>query len=187
MEVLSWSIKITPTVRRFIHVETYHNLTRCLQANPTKRTLALSSRQIFARKLLSTPPRGTAVCNLASLALSTFISNGKYDSQKLHDVTKVVAYNLNRIIHVNYYPIPEARLSNTHHHIIGVGVQGLADTFMAVRMPFDSPTAKELNIQIFETICHGALEARSEIAERDGPYETWIGSPAQLGQLQYDL
>jgi len=132
-------------------------------------------------------PEETAVCNLASLALPTFISNGKYDFQKLHDVTKVVAYNLNRIIDVNYYPIPEARLSNTRHRPIGVGVQGLADTFMALRMPFDSPAAKELNIQIFETIYHGALEASSEIAERDGPYETWIGSPAQLGQLQYDL
>ena len=85
-------------------------------------------------------------------------------------------------------PSHEARLSNTRHPLIGVGVQGLADAPMAVRMPFDSPAAKELSIQIFETICHGALlEARSEIAEQDGPYETWIGSPAQLGQLQYDL
>lgn len=129
----------------------------------------------------------TAVCNLASLALPTFIVNGRYDFQKLHDVTKVVTYNLNRIIDVNYYPIVEARRSNFRHRPIGVGVQGLADAFMALRMPFDSPEAKELNIQIFETIYHAALEASSEIAERDGPYETWMGSPAQLGQLQYDL
>jgi ribonucleoside-diphosphate reductase subunit M1 len=132
-------------------------------------------------------PDETAVCNLASLALPTFIVNGQYDFQKLHDVTKVVAYNLNRIIDVNYYPIPEARRSNFRHRPIGVGVQGLADAFMALRMPFDSPQAKELNIQIFETIYHAALEASSELAERDGPYETWMGSPAQLGQLQYDL
>lgn len=132
-------------------------------------------------------PEETAVCNLASLALPTFISGGKYDFQKLHDVTKVVAYNLNRIIDVNYYPIPEARRSNMRHRPIGVGVQGLADTFMALHMPFDSPEAKELNIQIFETIYHGALEASSEMAERDGPYETWEGSPAQQGQLQFDL
>ncbi|KAF9464106.1 ribonucleotide reductase [Collybia nuda] len=132
-------------------------------------------------------PEETAVCNLASLALPTFITNGKYDFQKLHDVTKVVAYNLNRIIDVNYYPIPEARRSNMRHRPIGVGVQGLADTFMALRMPFDSAAAKELNIQIFETIYHGALEASSEMAEKDGPYETWIGSPAQKGQLQFDL
>ena len=132
-------------------------------------------------------PDETAVCNLASLALPTFIVNGQYDFQKLHDVTKVVTYNLNRIIDVNYYPIPEARRSNFRHRPIGVGVQGLADAFMALRMPFDSPEAKEFNIQIFETIYHAALEASSELAERDGPYETWMGSPAQLGQLQYDL
>lgn len=132
-------------------------------------------------------PEETAVCNLASLSLPSFIVNGQYDFQKLHDVTKVVAFNLNRIIDVNYYPIPEARRSNMRHRPIGVGVQGLADTFMALRMPFDSPAAKKLNIQIFETIYHGALEASSEMAEREGPYETWIGSPAQLGQLQYDM
>jgi len=132
-------------------------------------------------------PDETAVCNLASLALPSFIVNGQYDFQMLHDVTKVVAFNLNRIIDVNYYPIPEARRSNMRHRPIGVGVQGLADTFMALRMPFDSPAAKELNIKIFETIYHGALEASSEMAEREGPYETWMGSPAQLGQLQYDM
>lgn len=127
------------------------------------------------------------MCNLASLALPTFIVDGKYDFQKLHDVCKVVAFNLNRIIDVNYYPIPEARRSNMRHRPIGLGVQGLADTFMALHMPFDSPEAKALNIQIFETMYHGALEASVEMAERDGPYETWMGSPAQKGQLQYDL
>ncbi|KAF8895575.1 ribonucleotide reductase alpha subunit [Infundibulicybe gibba] len=132
-------------------------------------------------------PDETAVCNLASLALPTFISNGKYDFQKLHDVTKVVAFNLNRIIDVNYYPIPEARNSNMRHRPIGIGVQGLADAFMALHMPFDSPAAKELNIQIFETIYHAALEASSEMAETDGPYQTWEGSPAHQGQLQFDL
>lgn len=132
-------------------------------------------------------PEETAVCNLASLALPTYIRDGVYDFQKLHDVTKVVAYNLNKIIDVNYYPVPEARTSNMRHRPIGVGVQGLADTFMALRMPFDSPEAKALNIQIFETIYHAALEASSELAARDGFYETWTGSPAQLGQLQYDM
>lgn len=132
-------------------------------------------------------PDETAVCNLASLALPTFVSGGKYDFQKLHDVAKSVAFNLNRIIDVNYYPVPEARRSNMRHRPIGVGVQGLADTFMALRMPFDSPEAKQLNIQIFETIYHAALEASSEIASKDGPYETWEGSPAQQGRLQFDL
>lgn len=132
-------------------------------------------------------PEETAVCNLASLALPTFISNGKYDFQKLHDVVKVVTRNLNRIIDVNYYPVPEARTSNMRHRPIGLGVQGLADAFMILRLPFDSPEARQLNLQIFETIYHAGLEASCEEAERDGPYETFRGSPADLGQLQYDL
>jgi len=132
-------------------------------------------------------PDEVAVCNLASLALPTFVKDGVYDFQKLHDVTKVVAFNLNRIIDVNYYPVPEARRSNMRHRPIGIGVQGLADTFMALRMPFDSPQAKELNIQIFETIYHAACEASAEMAEEQGPYETWEGSPASEGRLQYDL
>ncbi|KAJ6576865.1 ribonucleotide reductase alpha subunit, partial [Mycena sp. CBHHK59/15] len=132
-------------------------------------------------------PEETAVCNLASVSLPSFIVDGKYDFQKLHDITKVVAFNLNRIIDVNYYPVAEARRSNMRHRPIGVGVQGLADTFQRLRIPFDSPTAKELNQQIFETIYHGALEASAEMAEKDGPYESFEGSPAQLGQLQFDM
>ncbi|KAJ6584039.1 ribonucleotide reductase alpha subunit [Mycena vulgaris] len=132
-------------------------------------------------------PDETAVCNLASIALPSFISHGKYDFQHLHAITKVVAFNLNRIIDVNYYPIPETRRSNMRHRPIGVGVQGLADVFLALRMPFESPAAKELNQQIFETIYHGALEASAELAEKDGPYETYQGSPASQGELQYDM
>ncbi|KAJ7625230.1 ribonucleotide reductase alpha subunit [Mycena polygramma] len=132
-------------------------------------------------------PDETAVCNLASIALPSFISNGKYDFQHLHDITKVVARNLNRIIDINYYPIPETRRSNMRHRPIGVGVQGLADVFLALRMPFESPAAKELNQQIFETIYHGALEASAELAEKEGPYETYQGSPASQGELQYDM
>ncbi|KAG6872426.1 ribonucleoside reductase large subunit Cdc22 [Termitomyces sp. Mi166 len=132
-------------------------------------------------------PDETAVCNLASLALPSFIKNGVYDFQKLHDVTKVVAFNLNRIIDVNYYPVPEARRSNMRHRPIGIGVQGLADAFMILHMPFDSQAAKELNIQIFETIYHAALEASSEMAEQEGTYETYQGSPASQGLLQFDL
>ena len=134
-------------------------------------------------------PEETAVCNLASIALPSFVdpSRKSYNFQKLHDVTKVVARNLNKVIDVNYYPVETARRSNMRHRPIGVGVQGLADTFMIMRMPFDSAEARQLNVQIFETIYHAALEASAEIAERDGPYETWMGSPAQLGKLQYDL
>ncbi|KDQ09906.1 hypothetical protein BOTBODRAFT_36721 [Botryobasidium botryosum FD-172 SS1] len=132
-------------------------------------------------------PEEVAVCNLASMALPSFIRDGKYDFAKLHEVVKVVVFNLNRIIDVNYYPVPEARRSNMRHRPIGVGVQGLADAFMALRLPFESLEAKRLNIQIFETIYHAALEASSEMAESEGPYETYQGSPASQGQLQYDL
>ncbi|EJD38904.1 ribonucleotide reductase alpha subunit [Auricularia subglabra TFB-10046 SS5] len=134
-------------------------------------------------------PDEVAVCNLASIALPSFVAADKqsYDFQKLHDVAKVVARNLNKIIDVNYYPVPEARRSNMRHRPIGIGVQGLADAFMILRLPFDSAEARKLNLQIFETIYHAALEASSELAARDGPYETWEGSPAQQGRLQYDL
>ncbi|EPY51395.1 ribonucleoside reductase large subunit Cdc22 [Schizosaccharomyces cryophilus OY26] len=132
-------------------------------------------------------PDEVAVCNLASIALPTFIKDGKYNFQKLHDVTKVVARNLNKIVDINYYPVPEARKSNFRHRPIGLGVQGLADAFFALRLPFESAGAKKLNIQIFETIYHAAVEASTELAEKNGPYESYEGSPASQGILQYDM
>ncbi|KAG8934108.1 ribonucleotide-diphosphate reductase subunit rnr1 [Tulasnella sp. 418] len=133
-------------------------------------------------------PDEVAVCNLASLALPSFITPDKqYDFKKLHAVAKVVAYNLNRIIDVNYYPVKEARNSNMRHRPIGIGVQGLADAFMILRMPFDGEQARLLNKQIFETIYHAALEASSDMAAEQGPYETYEGSPASQGSLQYDM
>ena len=132
-------------------------------------------------------PDEVAVCNLASIALPTFVERGEFNFQKLHDVVKVVTNNLNKIIDVNYYPVIEAHRSNMRHRPIGIGVQGLADAFLALRMPFDSADAKHLNIQIFETIYHAAVEASTELAARDGAYETFKGSPASKGQLQYDL
>lgn len=134
-----------------------------------------------------TSPDEVAVCTCASLALPAFVHQGKYDFKKLHDVTKVVIKNLNRVIDANYYPVPAARTSNLRHRPLGLGVQGLADAFMLLRLPFESDEARVLNLQIFETIYHGALESSVELAERYGPYETWIGSPAQQGKLQYDL
>jgi ribonucleotide reductase alpha subunit len=144
------------------------------------------------------PYTPSAVCNLASIALPTFIKNGVYDFAKLHEVVKSVAFNLNRIIDVNYYPVKEAENSNLRHRPIGIGVQGLADAFMALRYPFDSPEAKQLNLQIFETIYHAAVESSCDMAkaykedhpEEDGWYPSYKkngGSPASLGQLQYDL
>ncbi|KAF5103873.1 hypothetical protein D0Z03_000002 [Geotrichum reessii] len=136
-------------------------------------------------------PDEVAVCNLASLALPTYVEKDDegawYDFKKLHEVTKVVVKNLNNIIDVNYYPVKEAERSNFRHRPIALGVQGLADAFMSLRLPFDSPEAKELNIQIFETIYHAAVEASTELAREYGPYETYEGSPASKGLLQYDL
>lgn len=132
-------------------------------------------------------PDEVAVCNLASISLPSFVQAGEYNFQKLHDVTKVVVRNLNKIIDINYYPVEEARKSNFRHRPIGVGVQGLADAFLAMRMPFDSLEAKQLNLQIFETIYHAACEGSAELAAEEGPYETYEGSPSSKGELQYDM
>lgn len=136
-------------------------------------------------------PDEVAVCNLASLALPTYVSRDGdgswYDFEKLHEVTKVVVNNLNNIIDVNYYPVKEAEYSNFRHRPIALGVQGLADTFMSLRLPFDSPEAKQLNIQIFETIYHAAVEASIELAKEHGAYSSYEGSPASKGLLQFDL
>jgi ribonucleoside-diphosphate reductase subunit M1 len=121
-------------------------------------------------------PEEVAVCNLASIALPSFVESDSnstwYNFDKLHEVTKTVTGNLNRIIDRNYYPVPEARRSNMRNRPIALGVQGLADAFMALRLPFDSQEAKELNIQIFETIYHGAVEASIELAQKEGPFGT---------------
>ncbi|MGD1840809.1 MAG: ribonucleoside-diphosphate reductase subunit alpha [Thermonemataceae bacterium] len=134
-----------------------------------------------------TSPDEVAVCNLASLSLPRFVREGKFDHQKLYEVTKVITRNLNKIIDINYYPIKEAENSNLRHRPIGIGVQGLADAFIMLRMPFDSEEAKGLNKDIFETIYYGALEASMELAEQYGPYETFEGSPISQGQFQFDL
>ncbi len=129
----------------------------------------------------------TAVCNLASIALSKFVINGRFDHQKLFEVTKTITYNLNKIIDLNYYPIPEARNSNMRHRPIGIGVQGLADAFIMLRMPFESNEAKGLNKDIFETIYYAALTASMELAQRDGTYQSYEGSPISQGIFQFDM
>merc|ERR1712137_752423 len=130
-----------------------------------------------------------AVCNLASIALPMFVNkvDGNFDFKELYTVTKVVTRNLNKVIDKNYYPIEEARRSNMRHRPIGIGVQGLADVFMLMRLPFESEKAKRLNEDIFETIYFAACEASCELAESQGSYETYVGSPASKGQLQFDL
>ncbi|KAK9466742.1 ribonucleotide reductase [Lipomyces arxii] len=136
-------------------------------------------------------PDEVAVCNLASLALPSYIEQDDegswYNFNRLHEVCKVVVRNLNKIIDVNMYPVEEAKRSNMRHRPIAVGVQGLADAFLALRLPFDSPGGKQLNLQIFETIYHAAIEASIELAAEFGAYETYEGSPASKGVLQYDM
>ncbi len=128
-----------------------------------------------------------AVCNLASINLSKFIVDGEYDFQKLYEITRVVTRNLNKVIDINYYPIPEAENSNMRHRPVGIGVQGLADAFILMRHPFDSPEAKQLNKDIFETIYFAALTESCALAGVDGTYESFKGSPADKGMLQFDL
>jgi len=129
----------------------------------------------------------TAVCNLASIALPSFVEKGVFSYEKLHKITKIVAYNLNRVIDINYYPIEKTRRSNMRHRPIGIGVQGLADVFMLMNIPFHSEEAKKINVLIFETIYHSALETSCELAEKEGEYETFRGCPASEGLLQFDL
>ncbi len=133
-----------------------------------------------------------AVCNLASLALNRYVDQGPdgepvFNFERLVEITKVVTRNLNKIIDRNYYPIPEAERSNLRHRPIGIGVQGLADAFIKMRMPFDSEAARELNRDIFEAIYFGAMTASAELAEVDGAYSSFEGSPLSKGQFQFDL
>ena len=132
-------------------------------------------------------PDETAVCNLASLCLPTFVKDGEFDFTKLAEVTRTVTRNLNRVIDRNYYPTEAGRKSNMRHRPIGIGVQGLADVFMMLGLSFDEPKARDLNREIFEVIYFGALEESCVLAEEEGPYETFIGSPAHEGKLQFDL
>ncbi len=130
-----------------------------------------------------------AVCNLASISLAMFVNEETqtYDFDKLVEVTRVITRNLNKVIDINYYPVIEAENSNMRHRPIGIGVQGLADAFIKMRMPFDSEEAKQLNKDIFEAIYFGAVTESCALAKRDGAYQTYEGSPASKGQLQYDL
>ena len=134
-----------------------------------------------------TSPDEIAVCNLASLALPRYVINGKFDHDKLYEVTYEATKNLNKIIDYNYYPVEEARNSNMRHRPIGLGVQGLADVFILLRQPFESEEARALNKEIFETIYFAAMTASKDLAKIHGPYETYAGSPVSKAQFQFDL
>ncbi|QSW87295.1 ribonucleoside-diphosphate reductase subunit alpha [Flavobacterium endoglycinae] len=128
-----------------------------------------------------------AVCNLASISLPMFIENGQFDHQALYNVTKRVTRNLNKVIDRNYYPVKEAENSNMRHRPVGLGVQGLADAFIMLRMPFTSDEAKKLNQEIFETLYFAAVTASMEMAKEEGPYSTFEGSPMSQGEFQHNM
>jgi ribonucleoside-diphosphate reductase alpha chain len=147
----------------------------------------IRSSNLCTEILEYTSPDEIAVCNLASISLPMFVENGKFDHQKLYDVTKRVTRNLNRVIDRNYYPVPEAENSNMRHRPIGLGVQGLADAFILLRLPFTSDEAKQMNQDIFETLYFAAVTASMEMAKEEGPYSTFKGSPISQGEFQYNL
>jgi ribonucleoside-diphosphate reductase alpha subunit len=161
----------------------------CNQKSNQKNLGTIKSSNLCTEILEYTDKDETAVCNLASIALPKYVDveNKTFDYEKLHEVTKTVTKNLNRVIDKNFYPVETARKSNMRHRPIGLGVQGLADVFIICRHAFDSDEAKEINARIFETMYHAALEASSELAEVDGSYETFEGSPASQGVLQFDM
>jgi ribonucleoside-diphosphate reductase alpha subunit len=148
-----------------------------------------SNQQNLGTEIIEyTAPDEVAVCNLASISLPRFVVDGKtFDFHKLYEIAKIVTRNLNKVIDGNYYPLPEAENSNRRHRPIGIGVQGLADAFMLLRLPFESEAAAALNRDIFETIYFGAMEASMELAEVHGAYESFMGSPLSEGKFQFDL
>ncbi|CCE64919.1 hypothetical protein TPHA_0J00970 [Tetrapisispora phaffii CBS 4417] len=165
----------------------------CNRKSNQKNLGTIKSSNLCCEIVEYSAPDETAVCNLASIALPAFIDVSEdgntqtYNFQKLHDVAKVLTRNLNRVIDRNYYPVEEAKNSNFRHRPIALGIQGLADTFQLLRLPFESQKAKELNIHIFETLYHAALESSCELAQKDGPYPSYQGSPVSKGVLQYDM
>ena len=147
----------------------------------------IRSSNLCTEILEYTSPDEVAVCNLASIALPMFIKNGTFDHKELFRITKRVTKNLNRVIDRNYYPVIEAENSNLRHRPIGLGVQGLADAFIKLRLPFTSDEAKKLNQEIFETLYFAALTASVEEAIKDGPYQSYEGSPMSKGEFQHNL
>ena len=162
------------------------------QKSNQKNLGTIRSSNLCTEILEYTSKDEVAVCNLASIALPKFVTQGegghlRFDHQKLYEITKVVTRNLNKVIDVNYYPVPEARTSNMRHRPIGIGIQGLADAFIMLRMPFESDEARGLNKDIFETIYYAAMETSMELAREHGSYETYKGSPVSEGIFQFDM
>ena len=149
----------------------------------------IKSSNLCTEIIEHTSPDETAVCNLASVALPKFVADGeeKFDYSALHTTIKIMTKNLNNVIDRNFYPVKSAERSNMRHRPIGLGVQGLADVFCSLRLPFDSEEAKKINSYIFETIYHASLEASCELSDEMGPYSSFEGSPISKGILQFDM
>jgi len=159
----------------------------CNEKSNQKNLGTIKSSNLCTEIIEYTAPDEVAVCNLASIALPRFVNNGAFDHQKLFDITYVATKNLNKIIDINYYPVPEARNSNLRHRPIGLGVQGLADAFILLGYPFESEEARLLNREIFETIYYAALTASKDLAKVNGPYSSYEGSPISKGEFQFDM
>jgi ribonucleoside-diphosphate reductase alpha chain len=159
----------------------------CNEKSNQKNLGTIKSSNLCTEIIEYTAPDEVAVCNLASIALPRFVNNGRFDHQKLFDITYVATKNLNKIIDINYYPVPEARNSNLRHRPIGLGVQGLADAFILLGYPFESEEARLLNREIFETIYYAALTASKDLAKINGPYSSYEGSPISKGIFQFDM
>ena len=161
----------------------------CNAKSNQKNLGVIKSSNLCTEILEYTAPDEIAVCNLASICLPKFFDNDnkQFDFKRLHSVTKVVTRNLNKVIDRGFYPVDKARKSNMRHRPIGIGVQGLADVYMLMRYNFDSPEARSLNVSIFETIYHGAMEASVELAKEHGAYSSFKDSPLSNGQFQFDL
>lgn len=147
----------------------------------------IRSSNLCTEILEYTSPDEVAVCNLASIALPMFVKNDEFDHKQLYKTTKQVIRNLNKVIDRNYYPVKEAENSNMRHRPVGLGIQGLADAFIMLRLPFTSDEAKKLNQDIFETLYFAAVESSMELAKVEGPYSTYEGSPISKGEFQYNL
>ncbi|MDI3318553.1 ribonucleoside-diphosphate reductase subunit alpha [Pinibacter soli] len=152
-----------------------------------KNVGTIKSSNLCTEIMEYTSPDEVAVCNLASVALPKFVTDGVFDHNKLYEVVYQMTINLNKIIDGNYYPVEEAKNSNMRHRPIGIGVQGLADAFILMRYPFESDAAKQLNKEIFETLYFAGLTASNDLAKEHGAYQTYEGSPASQGILQYDM
>ena len=159
----------------------------CNEKSNQKNLGTIKSSNLCTEIMEYTSKDEVAVCNLASLALPKFLVDGKFNHNKLFEITYVATKNLNKIIDNNYYPVIEAQNSNFRHRPIGLGIQGLADTFILLRMPFESEEARQLNKEIFETLYYAAMTASKDLAKIDGAYESYEGSPVSQGIFQYDM